>query len=40
MENQQITRYAGDYDEFLRVHEMKKQQVEAAYKKQQKEIAT
>lgn len=39
MENQQITRYAGDYDEFLRVHEMKKQQVEAAFKKQQKEIA-
>lgn len=39
MENQQITRYPGDYDEFLRVYEMKKQQVEAAYKKQQKEIA-
>ncbi len=39
MENQQITRYPGDYDEFLRVHEMKKQQVEAAFKKQQKEIA-
>ena len=39
MENQQITRYSGDYDEFLRVHEMKKQQVEAAFKKQQKEIA-
>lgn len=39
MENQEITRYPGDYDEFLRVHEMKKQQVEAAYKKQQKEIA-
>lgn len=39
MENQQITRYSGDYDEFLRVHEMKKQQVEAAYKKQQKEIS-
>ncbi len=39
MENQQVTRYAGDYDEFLRVHEMKKQQVEAAFKKQQKEIA-
>ncbi|WP_040285863.1 ABC-F family ATP-binding cassette domain-containing protein [Sporosarcina koreensis] len=39
MENQEITRYAGDYDEFLRVHEMKKQQAEAAYKKQQKEIA-
>lgn len=39
MENQQVTRYSGDYDEFLRVHEMKKQQVEAAFKKQQKEIA-
>ncbi|SDJ78547.1 ABC-F family ATP-binding cassette domain-containing protein [Sediminibacillus albus] len=39
MENQQITRYPGDYNEFLRVYEMKKQQLEAAYKKQQKEIA-
>ncbi|PIC63964.1 heme ABC transporter ATP-binding protein [Sporosarcina sp. P13] len=39
MENQQINRYPGDYNEFLRVHEMKQQQVEAAYKKQQKEIA-
>ncbi|MFD1206570.1 MULTISPECIES: ABC-F family ATP-binding cassette domain-containing protein [Sporosarcina] len=39
MENQQITRYPGDYDEFMRVYEMKKQQLEAAYKKQQKEIA-
>ncbi len=39
MENQEITRYPGDYDEFLRVYEMKKQQLEAAYKKQQKEIA-
>ncbi|WP_053219998.1 ABC-F family ATP-binding cassette domain-containing protein [Virgibacillus senegalensis] len=39
MENQQITRYPGDYNEFLRVYEMKKQQLKAAYKKQQKEIA-
>ena len=39
MENQKINRYPGDYNEFLRVHEMKQQQVEAAYKKQQKEIA-
>ncbi|WP_203247704.1 ABC-F family ATP-binding cassette domain-containing protein [Sporosarcina beigongshangi] len=39
MENQEITRYVGDYEEFVRVHEMKKQQVEAAFKKQQKEIA-
>lgn len=38
MENQQITRYPGDYDEFQRVYEMKKQQIEAAFKKQQKEI--
>ncbi len=39
VENQQLTRNPGDYDEFLRVYEMKKQQLEAAYKKQQKEIA-
>ncbi|SET18046.1 ATPase components of ABC transporters with duplicated ATPase domains [Oceanobacillus limi] len=39
MENQELTRYPGDYDEFVRVYEMKKQQLEAAYKKQQKEIA-
>ncbi|SER99688.1 ABC-F family ATP-binding cassette domain-containing protein [Salipaludibacillus aurantiacus] len=39
MENQELNRYAGDYDHFLHVYEVKKQQVEAAYKKQQKEIA-
>lgn len=39
MENQEITRYPGNHDEFLRVHEMKKLQTEAAFKKQQKEIA-
>ncbi|MEC5423538.1 ABC-F family ATP-binding cassette domain-containing protein [Virgibacillus sp. C22-A2] len=39
MENQQLTRYPGDYDEFLRVYDMKKQQQASAYKKQQKEIA-
>ncbi|SEH63372.1 ATPase components of ABC transporters with duplicated ATPase domains [Halobacillus karajensis] len=39
MENQELSRYPGDYDEFLRVYDMKKQQLEAAYKKQQKEIA-
>ncbi|MGP4060351.1 ABC-F family ATP-binding cassette domain-containing protein [Halobacillus sp. H74] len=39
MENQELTRYPGDYDEFLRVYDMKKQQLESAYKKQQKEIA-
>ncbi|MGM7636703.1 ABC-F family ATP-binding cassette domain-containing protein [Bacillus sp. Hm123] len=39
MENQELNRYAGTYDEFLKVYEMKKQQLEAAYKKQQQEIA-
>ncbi|WP_407272760.1 ABC-F family ATP-binding cassette domain-containing protein [Radiobacillus sp. PE A8.2] len=39
MENQQLNRYPGDYEEFQRVYEMKKQQQVSAYKKQQKEIA-
>ncbi|KAB7705351.1 ATP-binding cassette domain-containing protein [Bacillus aerolatus] len=39
MENQELNRYAGSYDEFLKVYDMKKQQLEAAYKKQQQEIA-
>ncbi|KSU61578.1 heme ABC transporter ATP-binding protein [[Bacillus] enclensis] len=38
MENQELNRYAGDYHEFKKVHEMKKQQLEAAYKKQQQEM--
>lgn len=39
MENQELNRYVGDYDNFMAVYEMKKQQLEAAYKKQQQEIA-
>jgi ATPase subunit of ABC transporter with duplicated ATPase domains len=39
MENQELNRYVGDYDNFLQVYEMKKQQLEAAYKRQQQEIA-
>ncbi|MDF2840278.1 MAG: heme transporter ATP-binding protein [Clostridia bacterium] len=39
MGNQQLNRYVGDYDNFLQVHEAKKQQLESAYKKQQQEIA-
>src|SRR5690625_615192 len=39
MENHRVTRYPGDYNEFLRVYEMKKQQLASAYQKQQKEIA-
>lgn len=34
-----LTRYAGDYDNFLRMYELKKRQLEQAYEKQQKEIA-
>ncbi|SDY05856.1 ATPase components of ABC transporters with duplicated ATPase domains [Evansella caseinilytica] len=39
MENQELERYVGDYDHFRHVYEVKKQQLAAAYKKQQKEIA-
>jgi len=39
MENQELNRYVGDYDKFLEVHEMKKNQLESAYKRQQQEIA-
>ncbi|MGV3466161.1 MAG: ABC-F family ATP-binding cassette domain-containing protein [Heyndrickxia sp.] len=38
MENQELNRYVGDYNDFLKVYEMKKQQLESAYKKQQQEI--
>ncbi len=38
VENQELTRYVGDYDKFQEVYEMKKSQLEAAYKRQQKEI--
>lgn len=39
MDNQQLNRYVGDYDKFQEVYAMKKSQQEAAYNKQQKEIA-
>lgn len=39
MENQKLDRYVGDYEKFLEVHEAKKAQLEAAYKRQQQEIA-
>lgn len=39
MDNQTLTRYVGDYDKFQEVYAMKKAQLEAAYNKQQKEIA-
>ena len=39
MDNQQLNRYVGDYDKFREVYEVKKAQLEAAYNRQQKEIA-
>ena len=39
MENQRLDRYVGDYDKFQEVYEVKKSQLEAAYKKQQQEIS-
>ncbi|MHA7963273.1 ABC-F family ATP-binding cassette domain-containing protein [Paenibacillus sp. CAU 1782] len=39
MENQELNRYVGDYDHFMEVYEMKKQQLESAYKRQQQEIS-
>ncbi len=38
MENAELNRYVGNYDKFLEVYEVKKSQLEAAYKKQQQEI--
>ncbi len=39
MEHQKLDRYVGNYDNFLEVYEVKKAQLEAAYKKQQQEIS-
>ncbi|KUO61439.1 MAG: heme ABC transporter ATP-binding protein [Gracilibacter sp. BRH_c7a] len=39
MDNLQLNRYVGNYENFMSVYETKKQQLEAAYKKQQQEIS-
>lgn len=39
MDSTQLNRYVGDYNHFLNVYDAKKQQLEAAYKKQQQEIS-
>ncbi|MBJ8349093.1 ABC-F family ATP-binding cassette domain-containing protein [Streptococcus zalophi] len=39
VENQDLVRYTGDYEQFKEVYAMKKAQLEAAYERQQKEIA-
>ncbi len=38
VENCQLTRYVGNYDDFKRIYEQKKRQQEQAYERQQKEI--
>ena len=39
MDNQELNRYVGDYNKFEEVYAMKQSQLEAAYNRQQKEIA-
>lgn len=39
VEEKTLNRYVGTYDEFEKIHEAKKLQLEAAYKKQQQEIS-
>lgn len=39
IEKAELTRYTGGYHQFLEMYELKKRQIEQAYKKQQKEIA-
>lgn len=39
VENCKLTRYVGDYDEFLRIYEQNKRLLESAYDRQQSEIA-
>lgn len=39
MDNSTLTRYVGNYDKFMEVYEVRKAQKEAAYNRQQKEIA-
>lgn len=39
MDNKELNRYVGDYENFMRVYEAKKKQVESAYKQQQQEIS-
>ena len=39
VENRKLTRYVGDYYEFQRIYEANKAQLEAAYERQQQEVA-
>ena len=39
VDERKLTRYVGDYDEFQRIYAINKEKLEAAFEKQQKEIA-
>ena len=39
VEDAALTRYTGNYNDFMAMYELKKRQLEQAYEKQQKEIA-
>lgn len=39
VENRLLARYTGDYENFMRIYEANKRQLEAAYERQQQEIA-
>ena len=39
MDNKELNRYVGDYDNFIRIYEVKKKQLESAFKQQQQEIS-
>ena len=39
MDNKELNRYVGDYDNFIRIYDVKKKQLESAYKQQQQEIS-
>jgi ATPase subunit of ABC transporter with duplicated ATPase domains len=39
VEDKELSRYVGDYDNFLKIYDAKKSQLESAFKKQQQEIA-
>lgn len=39
MENQELNRYVGDYNDFIQIYDVKKKQLEAAFKRQQQEIS-
>ena len=39
IDNCELSRYVGDYNEFERLYQLKQEQIESAYKRQQQEIA-